>query len=133
MRTSTATPTAVHPHHDDLPRPRVAGAHAPGMSQARMVQIEQDILGRNDALAADNRKRFAECGILALNLVSSPGSGKTTLLVKTIEALKDRHEVVVIEGRPGNEPTTPIGSAPPAPEAFRSTPARVATRCRHGG
>ena len=75
-----------------------AGAHAPGMSQARMVQIEQDILGKNDALAAANRKRFAERGIFAVNLVSSPGSGKTTLLVKTIEALKGRHEIVVIEG-----------------------------------
>jgi hydrogenase nickel incorporation protein HypB len=89
-----------HDHrHDDLHFGLgVAGAHAPGMSQARMVQVEQDILGKNDALAAENRKRFAERGILAVNLVSSPGSGKTTLLVKTIEALKDRHEVVVIEG-----------------------------------
>ena len=75
-----------------------AGAHAPGMSQARMVQVEQDILGKNDALAADNRKRFAERGIFAVNLVSSPGSGKTTLLVRTIEALKGRHDIVVIEG-----------------------------------
>jgi hydrogenase nickel incorporation protein HypB len=89
-----------HDHrHDDLHFGLgVAGAHAPGMSQARMVQVEQDILGKNDALAAENRKRFAERGIFAVNLVSSPGSGKTTLLVKTIEALKDRHEVVVIEG-----------------------------------
>ncbi len=80
-----------------------AGAHAPGMSQARMVQIEQDILGKNDALAAANRKRFAERGIFAVNLVSSPGSGKTTLLVKTIEALKGRHEIVVIEGDQADE------------------------------
>ncbi len=89
-----------HDHaHDDLHYGRgPAGAHAPGMSQARMVQIEQDILGKNDALAADNRRRFAERGIFAVNLVSSPGSGKTTLLVKTIEALKGRHEIVVIEG-----------------------------------
>jgi hydrogenase nickel incorporation protein HypB len=63
-----------------------------------MVQIEQDILGKNDALAVENRRRFAELGIFAVNLVSSPGSGKTTLLVRTIEALKGRHEVVVIEG-----------------------------------
>jgi hydrogenase nickel incorporation protein HypB len=75
-----------------------AGAHAPGLSQVRMVQIEQDILGKNDALAADNRRRLAARGIFAVNLVSSPGSGKTTLLVKTIEALKGRREVAVIEG-----------------------------------
>jgi hydrogenase nickel incorporation protein HypB len=91
-----------HGHHDhghDLHYGNgPAGAHAPGLSQVRMVQIEQDILGKNDALAADNRRRFAARGIFAVNLVSSPGSGKTTLLVKSIEALKGRHEVVVIEG-----------------------------------
>ncbi len=75
-----------------------AGAHAPGMSQARMVQIEQDILAKNDGYAARNREWLADRGIFALNLVSSPGSGKTTLLVKTIEALRSALEVTVIEG-----------------------------------
>ncbi len=67
-----------------------AHAHAPGLSQARMVQIEQDILGKNNAYAAENRRWFADHGLFAVNLVSSPGSGKTTLLVKTIEALAAR-------------------------------------------
>ena len=75
-----------------------AGAHAPGMSQARMVQIERDILSKNNDYAADNRKRFDELGVFALNLVSSPGSGKTTLLVRTIEALKSKLPLAVIEG-----------------------------------
>jgi len=88
-----------HRDRDDLHFGRgPAGAHAPGMTQARMVQIERDILGKNDALAAANRRRFAERGVFAVNLVSSPGSGKTTLLVQTIEALKGKHRVVVIEG-----------------------------------
>ncbi|HSQ08361.1 MAG TPA: hydrogenase nickel incorporation protein HypB [Chromatiaceae bacterium] len=67
-----------------------AHAHAPGLTQARMVQIEQDILGKNNAYAAENRRWFADHGFFAVNLVSSPGSGKTTLLVKTIEALAAR-------------------------------------------
>ena len=75
-----------------------AGAHAPGMSRARMVRIEQDILAKNDRLAAQNRQTFADRGVLALNLVSSPGSGKTTLLVRTIEALRGRIPMAVIEG-----------------------------------
>jgi hydrogenase nickel incorporation protein HypB len=75
-----------------------AHAHAPGMSQTRMVQIEQNILAKNDAFAAANRQHFAKRGILALNLVSSPGSGKTTLLVKTIEMLQGRLPLAVIEG-----------------------------------
>ena len=57
-----------------------ARAHAPGMTQARMVQIEQDILGKNNQYAQQNRQYFASKAIVALNLVSSPGSGKTTLL-----------------------------------------------------
>ncbi|HEY1461359.1 MAG TPA: hydrogenase nickel incorporation protein HypB [Casimicrobiaceae bacterium] len=75
-----------------------AATHVPGMSQARIVQIEQDILAKNDAYAAQNRRIFRERGIFALNLVSSPGSGKTTLLVRTIESLRDRLPICVIEG-----------------------------------
>ncbi|KAF0205283.1 MAG: hydrogenase nickel incorporation protein [Gallionellaceae bacterium] len=75
-----------------------AGAHAPGLSQARMVKIERDILSKNDALATDNRRFFAERKILVLNLVSSPGSGKTTLLVCTLNALKAKQTMAVIEG-----------------------------------
>ena len=62
-----------------------------------MVQIEQDILAKNNAYAAQNRQRLGERGMFALNLVSSPGSGKTTLLCKTIGMLKEQ-AVAVIEG-----------------------------------
>ena len=75
-----------------------AHAHVPGLSQLRMVQIEQDILSKNNAYATENRQYFAEHGLFAINLVSSPGSGKTTLLVKTIEALAGRVPVAVVEG-----------------------------------
>ena len=75
-----------------------ARAHAPGMSQSRMVQIEQDILAKNNGYANENRQYFDERGIFALNLVSGPGAGKTALLVKTIELLKDRVAISVVEG-----------------------------------
>lgn len=67
-------------------------------SPARMLQVERDVLGRNDALARVNRDWLEERDILALNLVSSPGSGKTTLLVRTLRALAGRVPVAVIEG-----------------------------------
>jgi hydrogenase nickel incorporation protein HypB len=76
----------------------LGAAHAPGMPAARIVQIEQDILAKNDAYARVNRQRLADHGTFALNLVSSPGSGKTSLLVRTIEALAGRFPVAVIEG-----------------------------------
>lgn len=75
-----------------------ARAHLPGLSQTRMVQIEQDILGKNNSYAQQNRRWFAEQGIFALNLVSSPGSGKTSLLVRTLTDLKDEINLSVIEG-----------------------------------
>ena len=75
-----------------------AGGSVAGMSQGRMIQLEHDILAKNNAYAAENRGFFADRGILALNLVSSPGSGKTSLLIKTIEMLGDRLKSYVIEG-----------------------------------
>ncbi len=83
-------------HHDYGQGP--AHAHAPGMSQSRMVQIEQDILGKNNQYAAANRQLFQERRILALNLVSSPGSGKTSLLTRSIDDLKGELPITVIEG-----------------------------------
>ena len=64
----------------------------------RQVQVERDILAKNDAFAAGNRQRLEQDGVLALNLVSSPGSGKTSLLVRTITALQGSVPLAVIEG-----------------------------------
>lgn len=67
------------------------------MSQDRLIEIETDILAKNDRYADANRAVLKERGIFSVNLVSSPGSGKTTLLCKTIEALGDT-PLAVIEG-----------------------------------
>lgn len=69
-----------------------------GLSQARLVTIERDILAKNDGYASVNRQLFAAKGVFALNLMSSPGSGKTTLLARTLTDLKGRFPVAVIEG-----------------------------------
>ncbi|MFK5984982.1 MAG: hydrogenase nickel incorporation protein HypB [Pseudomonadota bacterium] len=89
-----------HPHgdatHDYGKGP--AHAHAPGLSQSRMVQIEEDILSKNNQYASANRSYFSEHNILVLNLVSSPGSGKTSLLTRSIDDLKQDLKLSVIEG-----------------------------------
>ena len=74
-----------------------AGVEVPGMSQERLIEIETDILAKNDRYADENRATLADLGCFAINLVSSPGSGKTTLLCKTIEALGNT-PLAVIEG-----------------------------------
>ncbi|WP_454644926.1 hydrogenase nickel incorporation protein HypB [Bradyrhizobium liaoningense] len=75
-----------------------AGQKIAGMSSDRIIQVERDILGKNDRLAADNRARFAADSVLAFNLVSSPGAGKTSLLVRAVSELKASLAIGVIEG-----------------------------------
>lgn len=62
------------------------------------VDIEQRILAANDELAAANRARFAEHGVFVLDLMASPGAGKTSTILATIDALRDRYAIAVIEG-----------------------------------
>lgn len=73
-------------------------AHTPGTDTRRIVQIERDILSKNDVEADANRAFFRAQGIMAVNMVSSPGSGKTTLLVRTVTDLGSVRPVAVIEG-----------------------------------
>ena len=87
----------AHHHHDHYGA-GAAGLSVPGFTQERLIEIERDILSRNDADASANRRRLAGHGVLALNLMSSPGAGKTTLLVETITALAGECSVGVIEG-----------------------------------
>jgi hydrogenase nickel incorporation protein HypB len=67
------------------------------MTQSRLIEVEADILAKNDAYADGNRRVLRALAAYAVNLVSSPGSGKTTLLCRTIEALGKR-PLAVIEG-----------------------------------
>lgn len=62
------------------------------------VKLVKNILEANDRIAEENRKIFKENGIFVINMMSAPGAGKTTLLEKTINALKNKTRVGVIEG-----------------------------------
>ncbi|HBO83963.1 MAG: hydrogenase accessory protein HypB [Deltaproteobacteria bacterium GWC2_42_11] len=62
------------------------------------ILIGKKILERNEEVANENRGQFEELGIFVINMVSAPGAGKTTILEKTIERLKDKFQIAVIEG-----------------------------------
>lgn len=62
------------------------------------VTIAQNILAPNESIAAEIRQTLAARRMRALNIMSSPGAGKTTLLERTIERLRDRLIIGVIEG-----------------------------------
>jgi hydrogenase nickel incorporation protein HypB len=62
------------------------------------MDVLQNLLHENEHMAAHNKEHFDSHGVLAINIMSSPGSGKTCLLEATIDALKDRYRIGVIEG-----------------------------------
>ena len=62
------------------------------------VTVMEDILGKNDRIAAENQALFADKKIFVINLMGSPGSGKTSLLERTMAAMKDKIKMAVIEG-----------------------------------
>ncbi len=72
--------------------------HTHSHDHGRKIEVEQDVLQKNNLLAERNRGYFQAKKIITLNLVSSPGSGKTTLLEKTINSLKKDFPISVIEG-----------------------------------
>lgn len=62
------------------------------------VTIAQNILAANDTIAQEIQQILAARGIRTINLMSSPGAGKTTLLERTLEQLRGRIRIGVIEG-----------------------------------
>lgn len=75
-----------------------AHAHAPGLSQEKMIRIERDILDKNNTYARTNRHWLEQRQIFCINLMSSPGSGKTTLLVNTLQRIQSQVKAAVVEG-----------------------------------
>ena len=67
------------------------------MPEYKILEIKQSIFADNDADADRLRAELKEKGIFLLNLMSSPGSGKTTTLTRTIEGLKDKLRIGVME------------------------------------
>jgi hydrogenase nickel incorporation protein HypB len=64
----------------------------------RIIQVEENILSANDALAQDIRARLDAAGVFAINLMASPGGGKTSLILRTVEALKSELRIAAIDG-----------------------------------
>jgi hydrogenase nickel incorporation protein HypB len=64
----------------------------------RTIQIQGDVMARNDAYAERIRRRLSEAGVAAFNFISSPGSGKTTLLERTLERLDREIPIAVVTG-----------------------------------
>ena len=86
----------THDHHHEHGHDHHHHGHDHGHSHT--IELEQDILSKNNLLAERNRGFLEAKNILALNLVSSPGSGKTSVLERTLTDLKGELPISVIEG-----------------------------------
>jgi hydrogenase nickel incorporation protein HypB len=64
----------------------------------KKIDIGKKILSENEKYALENMMFLTDKKKLCLNMISSPGSGKTTILAKTINELKDKIGIGVIEG-----------------------------------
>ena len=96
-----------HPHSHDHSHPHThshsnshsrSHSHDHDHSHEKKINLEIDVLSKNNLVAERNRGFFEAKDITTLNLVSSPGSGKTSLLEKTISDLKKEIDFYVVEG-----------------------------------
>ena len=67
------------------------------MDPVRIIEIKKSVFASNEQDADALRGELKSRGVFLLNLMSSPGSGKTTTLIQTINRIKDRVRVAVME------------------------------------
>ncbi len=67
------------------------------MSEVRIIEIKESVFADNDKQADKLRADLKEKKVYLMNLMSSPGAGKTTTLIKTINLLKDKLNIGVME------------------------------------
>jgi hydrogenase nickel incorporation protein HypB len=62
------------------------------------IKVLKDILSANDQIAQRNRDLLNSKGVFTVNVMASPGAGKTSLILQTINNLKGKIKIGVIEG-----------------------------------
>ena len=67
------------------------------MDPVKIIEIKKSVFADNDMDADLLRKELKQRGVFLLNIMSSPGSGKTTTLIRTLNLLKDRIRIAVME------------------------------------
>ena len=67
------------------------------MDPVKVIEIKKSVFADNDEDAAKLREELKGKGVYLLNLMSSPGAGKTTTLIGTLQRIKDKVRVAVME------------------------------------
>lgn len=63
----------------------------------QVIEVNESVFAGNDRLADETRQKLKKEGTFLLNVMASPGAGKTSVLLRTIELLKDRYRMGVME------------------------------------
>ena len=67
------------------------------MEGIKVIEIKKSVFADNEKDADALRSELKQKGVYLLNVMSSPGSGKTTTLIQTINRLKDKLRIAVME------------------------------------
>ena len=67
------------------------------MDEVKVIEIKKSVFEDNDRDADALRKELKKKGVFLLDLMSAPGSGKTTTLIQTLNRIKDKVRVAVME------------------------------------
>ncbi|MGN0394763.1 MAG: hydrogenase nickel incorporation protein HypB [Coprococcus sp.] len=67
------------------------------MAKVRVIDVHQSVYAVNDEIAAHIRNKLKREKTFMINLMASPGAGKTTTLLRTIEILKNKYKIGVME------------------------------------
>jgi len=66
--------------------------------EVKILRVLENAREANNVIAGRNQMRLDKLGILAINIMSSPGAGKTSLILQTIDRLKEKFRIAVVEG-----------------------------------
>lgn len=64
----------------------------------KVINVRQSVFEENNRIALRNREFFDSLNLFVINLMSAPGSGKTSIIERTIDELKGKFRIGVIEG-----------------------------------
>ncbi len=62
------------------------------------IELEEDLLKKNDELARENRRLLDEHGVEAIDIMGAIGSGKTSLIEALADRLKGRYRLAMVAG-----------------------------------
>ncbi len=65
--------------------------------EVKIIDIKESIFADNDAEAEKLRTKLKESGTCLINIMAGPGAGKTSVLVRTLNEIKDKMTVGVME------------------------------------